>query len=117
MSLSFNVWFIRVMAFNSAYSPTPECGYSVRNSHPAGRDVGPSSCGRTEWRHPGLQGQTHTFLTLLTQQNQVPDWAQEELISWAYFSIRQQYCVLFLALYKHLNVAHKRLHLFHVNHY
>lgn len=50
-----------VMAFNSAYSAAPECGHSVRNRHPAGRDVGPSPRGRTERRHPGLQGRSHTF--------------------------------------------------------
>ncbi len=66
------------MAFNSANSPTPECGHSVRNSHPAGRDVGPSSRGCTERRHPGLQGQIHTFLELYSKHCQVPYWAQEQ---------------------------------------
>lgn len=47
------------MAFDSAHSPTPECGHSVLNSHPAGCNVGTSSCRRSEWRYPGLQGRIH----------------------------------------------------------
>lgn len=61
-----------LLASNSAYSPTPECGHSGCHSHPAGRDLGPSPCGCAEWRHPGLQGQIHTFLQLPSKHSQVP---------------------------------------------
>lgn len=56
------------MSLYSTHSPTPECGHSVCNSHPAGRDVGPSTRGCSKRRHPGLQGQISTcFMALLLE--------------------------------------------------
>lgn len=49
---------IYVNGRDSADSPAPERGYSVRHGHPAGRDVGASARGHAERRHPRLQGQS-----------------------------------------------------------
>lgn len=51
-----NSIIIYILPHSSPNIPSPKCGGPVVNSHAAGCHMGPSSSGRSEWGHTGLQG-------------------------------------------------------------